>query len=193
MLKEFIEFVDSVLPSVPMGTKEGVQDAIAQFEKDGEQIKYLTLNPLSELSQGDIISAVPFYYFDENGNQQVFHSDAFVLSTSCHIDQKNKLVLVPVMPLKAYEGNLVELKKNKVIDYMYIPEGNLMDMFVDFEIMNTFSKDLIMNGIKSGRIHRLASLNQIGYYFFVIKLTVYLMRREDARTLEERNIGFGQQ
>lgn len=165
MLKEFIEFVDSVLPAVPMGTKEGVQDAIAQFEKDGEQIKYLTLNPLSVLSQGDIISEVPFYYFDENGNQQVFKSNALILSTSCHIDQKDKLVLVPVMPLKAYEGNLVELKKNKVIDYMYIPDGNLIDMFVDFEIMNTFSKDLIMNGIKNGRIHRLASLNQIGYYF----------------------------
>lgn len=190
MLREFIEFVDSVLPAVPMGTKEGVQAAIAQFEKSEEQIKYLTWNPLSELSQGDIISAVPFYYFDENGNQQVFKSNALVLSTSCHIDQKDKLVLVPVLPLKAYEGNLVELKKNKVIDYMYIPDGKLIDMFVDFEIMNTFSKDLILNGIKNGNIHRLESLNQIGYYFFVIKLTVYLMRREDAGTLEERNIGF---
>lgn len=190
MLKEFIGFVDSILPSVPMGTKEGVQDAIAQFEKDGEQIKYLTLNPLSELSQGDVISAVPFYYFDENGNQQVFRSDALVLSTSCHIDQKDKLVLVPVLPLEAYKGNLVELKKNKVIDYMYVPDGALIDMFVDFEIMNTFSKDLIINGIKNERIHRVASLNQIGYYFFVIKLTVYLLRREDVGTLEERSIGF---
>ena len=66
MLKELIDFVDSILPSVPMGTKEGVQEAIAQFEKEGEQIKYLTLNPLSELSQGDIISAVPFHYFKIN-------------------------------------------------------------------------------------------------------------------------------
>lgn len=189
MLKELIEFVDSVLPSVSMETKEGVQKAIAQFEKEGKQIKYLTLNPLLELSQGDIISEMPFYYFDENGNQQVFRSDALILSTSCHIDQKSKLVLVPVMPLKAYKGNLVELKKNKVIDYMYIPDGDLIDSFVDFEIMNTFSKELIMNGIKNGKIHRLASLNQIGYYFFIIKLTVYLMRREDAGTLEERNIG----
>lgn len=40
MLKEFIEFVDNVLPSVPMGTKEGVQATIAQFEKREEQIKY---------------------------------------------------------------------------------------------------------------------------------------------------------
>ena len=76
MLKELIDFVDSILPSVPMGTKEGVQEAIAQFEKDGEQIKYLTANPLSELSQGDIISAVPFYYFDSDGNQKMFKTDA---------------------------------------------------------------------------------------------------------------------
>lgn len=190
MLKEFIKFVDSVLPAVPMETKEGVQDAIAQFEKSGEQIKYLTLNPLTELSQGDVISMVPFYYFDKNGKQKVFNSNALVLSTSCHIDQKNKIVLAPVMPLKAYEGNLVELKKNKVIDYMYIPDGKLIDKFIDFEIMNTFSKELILNAIKNGRIHRLESLNQIGYYFFIVKLTVYLMRREDAGTLKERNIEF---
>ena len=38
--------------------------------------------------------------------------------------------------------------------------------------------------------YSIASLNQIGYYFFIIKLTVYLMRREDAGTLQERNFGF---
>lgn len=190
MLKELIDFVDSILPSVPMGTKEGVQEAIAQFEKDGEQIKYLTANPLSELSQGDIISAVPFYYFENDGNQKMFKADALVLSTSCHIDQKDKLVLVPVFPLTSFKGNLVELKKNKVIDYMYIPEGILINSYVNFEIMNTFSKELIMSGLKNGKLTRVASLNQIGYYFFIIKLTVYLMRREDIGTLNERNIGF---
>lgn len=190
MLKELIDFVDSILPSVPMGTKEGVQEAIAQFEKDGEQIKYLTANPLSELSQGDIISAVPFYYFDSDGNQKMFKTDALVLSTSCHIDQKDKLVLVPVFPLTSFKGNFVELKKNKVIDYMYIPEGILINSYVNFEIMNTFSKELIMSGLKNGKLTRVASLNQIGYYFFIIKLTVYLMRREDIGTLNERNIGF---
>ena len=149
MLKELIDFVDSILPSVPMGTKEGVQEAIAQFEKDGEQIKYLTANPLSELSQGDIISAVPFYYFDSDGNQKMFKTDALVLSTSCHIDQKDKLVLVPVFPLTSFKGNFVELKKNKVIDYMYIPEGILINSYVNFEIMNTFIKELIMSGLKN--------------------------------------------
>lgn len=30
--------MDSILPFVPMGTKKGVQEVIAWFEKEGEQI-----------------------------------------------------------------------------------------------------------------------------------------------------------
>lgn len=189
MLKEFIDFVDSVLPSVPMGTKEGVQKAIAQFEREGRQEKFLTLNPLPELSQGDVISKFPFQYFEEDGSQKIFTADALVLSTSCHIDNKEKITLVPVLPLKTFEGNLIELKKNKVIDYMYIPDGILSDCYIDFEIMNTFNKNLIMSGIESGKHPRIAFLNQLGYYFFIVKLTVYLMRKEDAGTLNNRNVG----
>ena len=88
-----------------------------------------------------------------------------------------------------FEGNLIELKKNKVIDYMYIPDGILSDCYIDFEIMNTFNKNLIMSGIESGKHPRIASLNQLGYYFFIVKLTVYLMRKEDAGTLNNRNVG----
>lgn len=190
MLKELIDFVDSILPSVSLETKEGVQNAITQFEKSGEQIKYLTLNPLQELSQGDIISAVPFYYFNEEGKHIMFKADALILSTSCHIDQKDKLVLVPIFPLESFTGNLIELKKNKVIDFMYIPDGNMVNNYIDFEIMNTFSKDLIVSGLENNKIKRIASLNQVGYYFFIIKLTIYLMRREDSMTLKDRNIDF---
>lgn len=82
------------------------------------------------------------------------------------------------------------MKKNRVIDYMYIPDGSMMGRFVDFEIMNTFNKDLILHGLESGKLRRIASLNQLGYYFFVIKVTVYLLRKEDADTQKERYDGF---
>ena len=166
--------------------KEGLKEAIAQFEKTGEQIKYLTLRPLELLSQGDIISSVPFYFYEENGTQKVFKSDALVLSTSCHIDQKDKLILVPVLPIEAFSGNIADLKSNRIIDYMYVPDGKMTDAFVDFEIMNTFSKELIKKGIETGRIKRISSLNQIGFYFFLIKLTLYFFRKEDTDTQEER-------
>lgn len=72
---------------------------------------------------------------------------------------------------------------------MYIQDGILSDCYIDFEIMNTFNKNLIMSGIESGKHPRIASLNQLGYYFFIVKLTVYLMRKEDAGTLNNRNVG----
>ena len=107
MLKELIEFVDSVLPAVPLDTKKGLQEAIAQFDKEGEQINFLMKDLLGELSQGDILSEIPFIYFDDDGNQIMFKAKAMVLSTSCHIDNKDKMVLVPIIPIDEFEGNIV--------------------------------------------------------------------------------------
>lgn len=190
MLKEFIEFVDSVLPSVSPDFRDGAKEAILQFEKTGEQVKYMMLSPLEKLSQGDILSKVPFSYFEDTGEQKTFVADALVLSTSCHIDQKERIVLVPVFSIEKFDGNIVDLKKNTIFDYMYIPDTIMSDKFIDFEYMNTYSKKLIMGAIEADKIKRIGSLNQLGYYLFIIKLTVYLMRKEDNDTLTERNVGF---
>lgn len=187
MLREFIDFVESILPAVSPDTKNAAKEAIAQFEGKGEKLKYMTLRPLKELSQGDILSKIPFSYFGDDGEQKYFVTEALVLSTSCHIDQKNSVVLVPVFPLEKFEGNIQELKKNKIFDYMYIPDGIMSDKYIDFEYMNTYSKKLIMLGFEKDKVCRIGSLNQLGYYFFIVKLTVYLMRKEDRDTLIERN------
>ena len=49
MLREFIDFVDSVLPSVSPDFRDGAKNAVSQFEKDGQQINYLTATLLPEL------------------------------------------------------------------------------------------------------------------------------------------------
>ena len=190
MLKEFIDFVDSILPSVSPDISDRAKEAILQFEKNGEQLKYMMLNPLEELSQGDIISRVPFTYFDNDGEQRTFVSEALVLSTSCHIDQKDSIALVPVFPLDVFEGNIVDLKRNTIFDYMYIPDTRMSGKYINFEYINTYSKDLIKNGIEDNKIQRIGSLNQLGYYLFIVKMTVYLMRKEDNETLNKRNVGF---
>lgn len=63
MLKEFIDFVDSVLPSVDPEAKDKAKAAIEQFEKDGNGFEYLLPTTLTTLSQGDIVSDIPFSYF----------------------------------------------------------------------------------------------------------------------------------
>ena len=188
MLVEFIDFVDSILPAVDPDFREGAKAAILQFEKEGHILNFLTNECLITLSQGDIISDIPFTYFEEDGKQQIFKSDAMVISTSCHIDQKEKLVMVPVLPLDIYDGNTVELKRNTVYDYMYLPDCKMNNKFVNFSIWCTYNKELIMKQITEGKVKRLASLSQLGYYFLVVKLTVYLMRKEDGVTLDERKL-----
>ena len=190
MLIEFIDFVDSVLPSVDPDFRDGAKNAILQFERTGEQLKYTTLSPLGELSQGDIISKVPSVFFDDNGDERTFSADALVLTTSCHIDNKDKIVLVPVLPLESFQGDMASLQKNTIFDFMYIPDAILSDKFISFEYLNTYSKNLIFNGINAGKIKRVSSLNNLGYYFFVVKLSVFFMKIEDVETLKKRNAGF---
>lgn len=189
MLKEFIDFVDSVLPSVDPDAKDKAKAAIEQFENDGNNFEFLLPRQLTILSQGDIISDIKFSYFKEDGRQQIFKAKGMVISTSCHIDQKDFINIVPVLPLDFYigdENSKRDLKANRVFDYMYLPENIMKDYFIDFSRINTYKKDLIIKAIDKGKIKRLFSLSQIGLYLFIIKLTVFLMRKEDAETMESR-------
>lgn len=186
MLAEFIDFVDSILPAVSPDFRDGAKNAILQFEKEGHTLNYLTTHKLDVLSQGDILSNVPFTYFEGNGEQYIFVANAMIISTSCHIDQKKKLVLVPILPLSSFNGSKPELQKNTIFDYMYIPDVQMADKYVDFSILCTYKKELILEGLKQKKIKQIASLNQLGYYLFIVKLSVYLMRKEDNGTLQER-------
>ena len=190
MLTEFIDFVDSVLPYTSLEAKDKAKAAILQFKKEGRVFKYMMSEPLDQLSQGDILSRVGFVYFNKEGSLKKFSADALVLSASCHIDNKDSIILVPVLPLNEFDGNIKDLEDNIIYDYMYIPDTLMLDKFINFEYMNTYSKQLIMNGLNNNRIKRLGSLNQIGYYLLIIKLTVYLMRKEDRVTLNNRKQQF---
>lgn len=188
MLKEFIDFVDSVLPNVPKDTKDAAKYAIEQFKKEGEVVNYLTLKPLKELSQGDIITNIPFYYIDAHGSLKYFLSDAMVISTSCHIDQRDRLVLATVLPLNQFKGNKEDLKNNRIYNCMYIPDDDMKEKYVNFDYLSSVDKELILKSIRDGKVKRIDSLNQMGYYLFIIKLTVNFMRKEDNETLLERNV-----
>lgn len=72
MLEEFIDFVNSVLPSVDPEARDKAKAAIAQFSNDGNQYEFLLSNLLPQLSQGDIISEIPFVYLKDNGEQEIY-------------------------------------------------------------------------------------------------------------------------
>lgn len=186
MLKEFIDFVHDILPSVSPELSSSAKLAIEQFNNDGLDYDFLMKTKLPYLSQGDIISDIPFIWFDNEGQQQIFKAKGMIISTSCHIDQKDNLIIVPIYPISSFSGNIGDLKSNKIFDYMYIKDFAMQEYFIDFSTVNTYSKEMIVKGLSTENIERILSLSQIGYYFFIVKLTVYFMREEDSQTLETR-------
>ena len=186
MLKELIDFVDASFPSIPYGEKEMAKEAIEQFEKTGKTVNYLYGSLLPELSQGDILSDIPFVFYDTDGTLKKFKKMAMVVNTSCHIENKNCLTLVPVVSLEEMEINVPSVKTNKVYEIMYIPDTKLSEYCIDFSMPVTYDTNLIKKQIQKGNINRIASLSQIGYYLLLIKLNIYLMRREDPITMGQR-------
>lgn len=187
MLEELIKFVDACFPSIPYGEKEKAKEAIEQFKKTGETVNYLSCNPLPELSQGDILSDIPFCFFDTDGSLNRFKSKAMIVNTSCHIENKGVVTLVPLIELNTFEKNVANVKSNTTYEVLYIPDKKLEDYCVDFSMPTTYSSELIKGQIEKGRIARVASLSQIGYYLLLIKLNIYLMRREDPITMGQRD------
>lgn len=185
MLKQFIEFVESVLPSVPQESANAAKEAINQINCD--KYEFVTTKLLPELSQGDMISEIPFFYLDGSGVQKNFKSKGMIISTSCHIDQKDLILIAPAFSVEDFVGDITSLKRNQIYDYMYLSNISGKDYFVDFSSIGSYNKSMLIKGFEVDKIHRVASLSQLGYYFLIIKLTVFLMRREDSTTLKHRS------
>lgn len=193
MWKELLDYVNSILPSVDPKVTDAAKEAINQFNTEGKVYEYTTPALLPELSQGDIVSEIPFFYYDDDGNLHNYMAKGMVISTSCHIDQKDYVNIVPVLPLNfastKKDGNYIkELKANRIYNYMYIPNSKIDDFFADFSMLGTYNKSLIENGLRDKKINRICSLSQLGYYLFIIKLTVFLMRKEDDETMLGRAV-----
>lgn len=187
MIENFINFVTELFPSINPYTKEAVKDSIRQFEKSGEQKTYTMLSPFDHLAQGDILGEeLPFFKQDKKGNLSVLKAKAILLSNTCDSSRDDILIFAPLMEISKLEMNENDLKNNQIYRFLYIPDPALSDYVIDFSLLNSFSRELIETSLENGRFTKIKSLNNLGYYLFLCKLTVHLMRPEDDEVQEER-------
>lgn len=181
MIKEFIEFISELFPSISPYTKDNVINAIKQFDTD--RLEWFRSNKLNYLAQGDIIEKLPFQFLDENGNVIPIMAKGIILSNTCDIDHDDNIVIAPMFN---YENILDEQGKNiaranKYYDKLCFPNSRLDNMFVDFTKATTFNRRLIGKLLEE-KTRVEYSLNQYGYYLLISKLTVYFLRPEDSET-----------
>lgn len=182
MIGEFITFVEKMFPMDPY-VAEQARVAIRQFELSKERrtenplYNFFLPTPISHLSQGDIIGGnVPFELEDpDTGEIMVYRGPGILLSNTCDAERDSYIVISPLLPLEEmYRGRKKDFSTNLTYNLLYFPDSNFSDYVIDLTIMNTFSRKVITDNY-----HTVASLNQFGYYLFLCKLTVQLMRPED--------------
>ncbi|HIT11899.1 MAG TPA: hypothetical protein IAB58_03800 [Candidatus Pelethosoma merdigallinarum] len=188
MIKEFIEFTSDLFPSISPYTKENVNKAIEQFDYDN--LEWFRPRPISYLSQGDIITKLPFTFIDENGDKDTILTKGIILSNTCDIDHDDYIIIAPLIE---YDSILNEnqkriVKSNKYYDKMCFTNSQLDGYFIDFTRSTTFNRKLLLRLLKE-KTNVEYSLNQYGYYLLLTKLTIYFMRPEDQDTNKIRETG----
>ena len=93
------------------------------------------------------------------------------------------------MPIDAISKDasvINSIRNNKVYNYLYLPDVVMHDEVVWLDFINTISRKILYKGLKKAKFHRKVSLTQLGFYLFVLKMTVFLFRKEDAGTQNKR-------
>lgn len=189
MIKEFIDFTSEVIPSISPYTKEGIKKALDQFNCKNKKFYTTMQDNFDILTQGDILDNIPFYRMDSNGELKIYKGKGIVLNNTCDCDRNESILIAPFIPIASIKKDKEIMMANKVYDYLYIPDNNLEEEIIDFGLTNNYNRELIIKSIEDGKVSKIKSLNAIGYYLFICKLTIYLARPEDVEINEKRKEG----
>lgn len=190
MMNKFIDFVHEIFPSISPYTKDEVNKALEKFKSDGKTFKcFLPQEEIFDfLAQGDIYSKLPFIVFDKDGNQYSERYPAIMISNTCHAENQSTISFCPLLPVSKFKLDAKILLGNTKYSMLYFPDPFLKEYVVDFSVINSYNKNLIINALKQNSMQKIGSLSNFGYYLFLTKLTIHFMRPEDVEVNEDRQV-----
>lgn len=149
-----------------------------------------------QIAQGDILKGLNagFWDFDASTNKPKFRKKenifGIVLTTTCDNERNDYLSFVPLFESDQYfskikdkDGSLKDsidsIKKNTVTTLLFLPAtNNIPSLIGDFSLCISMTRNFLDNLRKQGKIQKAQTLTMQGYYFFLAKLTLHLMRPE---------------
>lgn len=185
----YIDFLEKLFPAIEPYAANRAKEAVKEFSRYGTKTPFFS-KPLDEdFQQGDIFTRVPFVYIDKNGKGQLAVTGGMLLTNSCDTTRNERLQFAAMTPLADYSANPANIDavtSNLNFEYLYFPDTEVSDSFVNFGLITSVSRDAFKKFVESGKSERIASLNATGYFLFVTKLTVFLMRPEDSDVYASR-------
>lgn len=188
-MNEFIALVHEMFPSIQPYTAEKALRAVQDNFKDKRQMEFCTSFPFEFLAQGDIFSEMPFTYTDDEGYDRTLTSKGILLSNTCDSERDEFILFAPLLPIETYISKGMDranIENNMYTKLLFIPSRVIGNQVVDLSIINAFQRTLIIKLMEVGKLSKEATLNLWGYYLFLSKLTVHLMRPEDVEANRSR-------
>ena len=181
---EFINLVKKLFPCIEPYVVAQCKDAISQFIDSGKRFECFDPQCFEFLAQGDIIADLPFREFlPSTGEEVLINAPGLLISNTCDAEQDKNIVFSPIFHLQELGIDENNTKRNLYNQLLYFPDERYPDHIVDLSFMNTFPKTQIIEALQSKKISKRASLNIMGYYLFLCKLTVHFMRPESVEVV----------
>ncbi len=204
MEKQEFEALIDTSPFICDAFREKCKEYLGQVEtRLGDWIYANTKSHIAY--QGDVVDCLDFIYtdFDEGkeGVRRLKDQPCLLLSHTCDMDTEDKtrekcVSIAPVFSFKefaeqkipeysdeAWKSFLNSVKANKITDILFLPaKDEKEDDFIVFldKIYSIHSK-LLNHRMRTGKTRIKLSLSQIGYYYFLIKLTYHFARYENNK------------
>ena len=190
MWEDYLKLLSDLYPALPNNFSEKFRKILPTITPPSKFFFYNEYK-IDNLLQGDIIGPIQFHEYDDD-KQKKLKVDAIILSNTCDLMRKKRILLAPAIPFlesKFSDKNFINiLKKNIIFEKFYLPQHNNNTPYViDFSRIFNLSREEINKKINSKEILRKLSLSKEGYYFFGLKLTVYLLRPETSDIKRESN------
>jgi len=194
MARIFADVIRELFPPISEDTKKRLKELLLQHKNNPYLIFATSLNQV--ISQGDIISNIPFLTLQEDETYLGEKHFAMLISHTCDFANDNTILFAPAYTIDLFkecfgnnEGLLNSLRDNLIYDKFYLPERDAYpELVVDFNGINSVSKKYILKNLEDKNSDKIASLSQEGYYYLITKLTVHFLRPENSELIREETI-----
>ena len=198
MSRTFVDLMCEVFPNISPETQVELHRLTRR--KDQYYNWLFSLSHIANLSQGDAVREIPILSIGKNGKPTKSDLPALLLNNSCdmQVDQGGPrsecITVIPLYPFEDYTRHFAhlpdykrDLKQNAITDKFFVGglPGRGTEYVADFGMLSTISTQYLHHALSNGLIEKVASLSRNGYYYFLAKLTLHLMRPESTDVKRE--------
>lgn len=178
----YLDFLERSLPTFNISALDNPKELISQFNFENNGT-FVTDQKLGYLAQGDILTNLPFSFYDKES--RILKSNTMqgvLLSNTCDAERREFLSFAPLIPIERITegGNLKNdiVKKNEKNSLLYLPHIDLQEYVADLNRIFTVPREIVELLMEKDKIEKKYSLKQAGHYLLMTKLVVLFCRTE---------------